>query len=86
MEQKSTNLLTLLSIIIICLRLISLGKFGTFQASEIISKPFDLSYEIYGRNKVRQAQTFNYLDHFGNVFKNLITFFYINIINVEYNI
>ncbi|KAJ3093090.1 tRNA (adenine(58)-N(1))-methyltransferase non-catalytic subunit trm6 [Quaeritorhiza haematococci] len=32
---------------------VSLGKFGSFAANELIGKPFDVSYEIFGKKELR---------------------------------
>jgi hypothetical protein len=32
---------------------VSLGKFGSFQADDIIGKPFGLSYEVIGKRQLR---------------------------------
>jgi hypothetical protein len=35
---------------------VNLGKFGSFPAKELIGKPFNAGYEIYGGNHIRQLQ------------------------------
>lgn len=38
---------------VISISLVSLGKFGSFQADDLIGQTFGHSYEIYGKNQVR---------------------------------
>lgn len=37
---------------------VSLGKFGSFRADDIIGKPFGLSYEVVGRKELRVISQF----------------------------
>jgi hypothetical protein len=41
------------SLLIFNLSVVSLGKFGSFKADDIINKPFGLSYEIIGKRQLR---------------------------------
>jgi hypothetical protein len=42
-----------------------LGKFGEFKSSELIGKPYNVTYEIYDRNRLRLAQSESLLDKIG---------------------
>lgn len=47
---------------------VSLGKFGAFEASEMIGKFFNVVHEIYDQGKVRLATKQSMLEDIGESF------------------
>ncbi|KAJ3304333.1 tRNA (adenine(58)-N(1))-methyltransferase non-catalytic subunit trm6 [Kappamyces sp. JEL0829] len=43
---------------------VSLGKFGSFRAKELVGKYFNVALEIYDRDKLRVVDNVNYLEDF----------------------
>jgi tRNA (adenine58-N1)-methyltransferase non-catalytic subunit len=43
---------------------VELGKFGSFQADDLIGKYYGITYEIYDKNHIRRLENHNFLQEF----------------------